>query len=188
MGGSTPDLLDTLHRLAGWKVSLVAMGGMTFELDTPNGRMMATIPAGIAQFERELNSERAKSGLAAAKARGSKLGRQPGGRLKPDRPAPKILQLVGEGRSWRWIARDPGQPGIPSASPEGRMTVHSRSVRHRMCGQSPVKRPRGEGNMPGAAVRPLPEPTRSRGDAGRDHPSQPGHGDCVLNIWTEILY
>jgi DNA invertase Pin-like site-specific DNA recombinase len=40
--------------------------------------MMATMLAGIAQFERDLLSERVKSGLAAARARGKKLGRQPG--------------------------------------------------------------------------------------------------------------
>ena len=34
----------------------------------------------IAQFERDLISERVKSGLAAARARGKKLGRQPGQR------------------------------------------------------------------------------------------------------------
>ena len=107
-GRSTPDLLDTLHRLAGWKVSVVAMGGMTFELDTPYGRMMATMLAGIAQFERDLISERVKSGLAAAKARGKKLGRQKGDRPKSDRLAPKVLHLVSEGRSYRWIARDLG--------------------------------------------------------------------------------
>ena len=107
-GRSTQDLLATLHRLAGWKVSVVAMNGMTFELDTPHGRMMVTMLAGIAQFERDLISERVKSGLAAAKARGKKLGRQPGQRPKSDRLAPKVLKSVGEGRSYRWIARDLG--------------------------------------------------------------------------------
>lgn len=34
-GRSTQDLLDTLHRLAAWKVSVIALSGMTFELDTP---------------------------------------------------------------------------------------------------------------------------------------------------------
>lgn len=107
-GRSTQDLLDTLNRLAGWKVSVVAMNGMTFELDTPHGRMMATMLAGIAQFERDLLSERVKSGLAAARARGKKLGRQPGQRPKSDKLAPKVLQAVSEGRSYRWIARDLG--------------------------------------------------------------------------------
>ncbi len=107
-GRSTQDLLASLHRLAGWKVSVVAMSGMTFELDTPHGRMMATMLAGIAQFERDLISERVKSGLAAAKARGKKLGRQQGQRPKSDKLAPKVLQAVSEGRSYRWIARDLG--------------------------------------------------------------------------------
>ena len=97
-----------MNRLAGWKVSIVAMSGMTFELDTPHGRMMATMLAGIAQFERDLLSERVKSGLAAAKARGKKLGRQPGQRPKSDKLAPKVVQAVADGRSYRWIARDLG--------------------------------------------------------------------------------
>lgn len=107
-GRSTQDLLATLHQLAGWRVSVVAMSGMTFELDTPHGRMLATVLAGIAQFERDLISERVKSGLAAARARGRKLGRQPGQRPKSDRLAPRVLRLVGEGRSYRWIAHDVG--------------------------------------------------------------------------------
>ena len=107
-GRSTQDLLDTLNRLAGWKVSIVAMSGMTFEVETPHGRMMATMLAGIAQFERDLLSERVKSGLAAARTRGKKLGRQPGQRPKADKLAPKVIQAVAEGRSYRWIARDLG--------------------------------------------------------------------------------
>ncbi len=107
-GRSTQDLLDTLNRLAGWKVSVVAMNGMTFELNTPHGRMMATMLAGIAQFERDLLSERVKSGLAAARARGKKLGRQPGQRPKSDKLSPVVIQAVADGRSYRWIARDLG--------------------------------------------------------------------------------
>lgn len=107
-GRSTQDLLETMNQLAGWHVSIVAMSGMTFELGTPHGRMMATLLAGIAQFERDLLSERVKSGLAAARARGKKLGRQPGQRPKSDRLAPAVIQAVAEGRSYRWIARDLG--------------------------------------------------------------------------------
>ena len=107
-GRSTQDLLDTLNQLAGWKISVVPMSGMTFELGTPHGRMMATMLAGIAQFERDLLSERVKSGLAAARARGKKLGRQTGQRPKSDKLAPQVIKAVADGRSYRWIARDLG--------------------------------------------------------------------------------
>ena len=103
-GRSTVDLLGTLNRLESWNVSLVAMSGMTFDLSTPHGRMMATFLSGIAEFERDLISERVKSGLAAAKARGKKLGRQKGQRPKSDRLAPKVMRFREEGRSYRWIA------------------------------------------------------------------------------------
>lgn len=105
-GRSTNDLLETLNTLAGWNVSVVAMSGMTFELNTPHGRMMATLLAGIAQFERDIISERVKSGLAAAKARGKTLGRKPGFRPKSDKLAPKVLAFVEDGRSYRWISKE----------------------------------------------------------------------------------
>ena len=107
-GRSTIDLLGTLRELESWKVSVIAMSGMTFDISTPHGRMMATFLSGIAEFERDLISERVKSGLAAAKARGKKLGRQTGQRPKSDRLAPKVVALIEKGRSYRWIARDLG--------------------------------------------------------------------------------
>ncbi|KAB2716391.1 recombinase family protein [Brucella anthropi] len=105
-GRSTIDLLNTLRELESRKVSVIAMSGMTFDLASPHGRMLATFLSGIAEFERDLISERVKSGLAAAKVRGRRLGRQPGQRPKSDRLAPKVLALITEGRSYRWIARD----------------------------------------------------------------------------------
>lgn len=107
-GRSTVDLLHTLRELESWKVSVSAMNGMTFDLSLPHVRMLATFLSGIAEFERGLISERVKSGLAAAKARGKMLGRQVGERPKSDRLAAKVMALIAEGRSYRWIARDLG--------------------------------------------------------------------------------
>jgi DNA invertase Pin-like site-specific DNA recombinase len=69
-GRSTTDLLATLRELEARRVSLVALNRMAFDLSTPHGRMLATVVAGIAEFERELIRERVRSGMAAAKARG----------------------------------------------------------------------------------------------------------------------
>ncbi len=107
-GRSTIDLLQTLRDLEGWGVSLIALQGLTFDLATAQGRMLATVLSGIAEFESDLIRERIRSGLAAAKARGKRLGRQPGRQPKSDRLASKVLVLVSEGRSYRWIARDLG--------------------------------------------------------------------------------
>jgi putative DNA-invertase from lambdoid prophage Rac len=107
-GRSTLDLLHTLQELEARRVSVIAMSGLTFDLATPHGRMLATVIAGVAEFERELIRERVRSGMAAAKARGKKLGRQPGYRPKSDRLAPKVLALVALGRSYRLIGRELG--------------------------------------------------------------------------------
>jgi DNA invertase Pin-like site-specific DNA recombinase len=106
-GRSTQDLVKTLDDLHGWGVSVLAMHGLTFDLATPNGKLLRTIMAGLSEFERDLIRERVKSGLAAAKAKGTKLGRQPGQRPS-DKKAARVLRLHGEGLSYRLIARNVG--------------------------------------------------------------------------------
>jgi putative DNA-invertase from lambdoid prophage Rac len=98
----------TLKELEARRVSLVALNGMAFDLATPHGRMMATVLAGIAEFERELTAERIRSDIAAARARGKRLGRQPGERPKSDSRAPKVLAPVALGRSYHLIGREIG--------------------------------------------------------------------------------
>ncbi len=107
-GRSTTDLLATLKELEARRVSVIALNGMAFDLATPHGRMIATVLAGIAEFERELIQERIRSGIAAAKARGKQLGRQLGQRPKADRLAPKVMVLAAQGRSYRLIGREVG--------------------------------------------------------------------------------
>jgi DNA invertase Pin-like site-specific DNA recombinase len=105
-GRSTIDLVQTLQALQAWGVSLIAQTGLTFDLVTPHGKMIASIMASLAEFERDLIRERIKSGLAAARARGKRLGRQPEQRPKADRLTPKVLELIAAGYSYREVARE----------------------------------------------------------------------------------
>jgi DNA invertase Pin-like site-specific DNA recombinase len=73
------------------------------DTSTPNGRLVFGIFASIAEFERELIRQRVRSGLAAARARGRKLGR-PAKRVDVGR----ILTLDRAGRSLRQIAAEVG--------------------------------------------------------------------------------
>jgi DNA invertase Pin-like site-specific DNA recombinase len=67
---------------------------------TANGRLVFGIFASVAEFERELVRGRVVSGLAAAKARGQRLGR-------PTVPVnmPQIALLRSEGLSWSAIGK-----------------------------------------------------------------------------------
>ena len=106
-GRSTQDLVQTLDDLHGWKVSVLAQTGLSFDLSTASGKLMRTIMAGLAEFERDLIRERVRSGLASAKARGVKLGRQLAQRPS-DKKAKKVLALHEEGLSYRLIGRNVG--------------------------------------------------------------------------------
>ena len=106
-GRSTQDLVQTLDDLHSWKVSVLAQTGLSFDLSTASGKLMRTIMAGLAEFERDLIRDRVKSGLAAAKSRGVALGRQVGQRPS-DKKAKKVLQLHSDGLSYRLIARNVG--------------------------------------------------------------------------------
>ncbi len=106
-GRSTQDLVQTLDDLHGWKVSVLAQIGLSFDLSTASGKLMRTIMAGLAEFERDLIRDRVKSGLAAARARGVKLGRQIGQRPS-DKKAKRVLGMHADGLSYRLIARNVG--------------------------------------------------------------------------------
>lgn len=94
-GRSTQDLMDTLEQLASWNVSLIAQTGLTFDLSTPQGKLIANLRASLAEFEHDLLRERVRSGIAAAKERGQQFGRKPGYRPS-DRQAPEVIRLAAE--------------------------------------------------------------------------------------------
>jgi putative DNA-invertase from lambdoid prophage Rac len=82
--------VQTLDDLHSWKVSVLAQTGLSFDLSTASGKLLRTIMAGLAEFERDLIRDRVKSGLAAARARGVVLGRQDGQRPS-DKKVKKVL-------------------------------------------------------------------------------------------------
>ncbi len=106
-GRSTQDLMDTLGQLASWDVSLIAQTGLTFDLSTPQGKLVANLMASLAEFEHDLLRERVRSGVAAAKARGQTFGRKRGYRPS-DKKAPKVVELSQRGYSQRDIASELG--------------------------------------------------------------------------------
>jgi DNA invertase Pin-like site-specific DNA recombinase len=73
------------------------------DTSTPNGRLVFGIFASIAEFERELIRDRVKSGIAAARSKGKRLGRP---RVSVD--TARIASLRASGRSWPQIAAELG--------------------------------------------------------------------------------
>ena len=106
-GQSTQDLVQTLDDLHTWKVSVLAQTGLSFDLGTASGKLLRTIMAGLAEFERDLIRERVNSGIQAAKARGVVFGRKKGHRPS-DKKAKRVLAMHRDGLSYRLIGRNLG--------------------------------------------------------------------------------
>jgi DNA invertase Pin-like site-specific DNA recombinase len=75
LGRNLLEVLTTINRLQEGGVLIKSLTEPQLDATTPMGRLMIAILGGIAQWERDLTIERTKAGLAAAKARGVKLGR-----------------------------------------------------------------------------------------------------------------
>ena len=99
---STRDLLDIAEKLNEAGAGLRSLAEPWADTTTPAGRMVLTVFAGIAEFERELIHQRTSSGRVAAKARGVRFGRPP--KLTPDQIALGEW-LVSEGTSVREAAK-----------------------------------------------------------------------------------
>lgn len=73
---STSDLLSIVKTLNEQGVQLISLKE-NFDTSTPAGKLMLTMFAGLAEFEREIILERQKEGIAIAKAEGKYKGRRP---------------------------------------------------------------------------------------------------------------
>ena len=74
LGRSLPHLLDVLARLDGRGMGFRSLTE-ALDTSTSGGRFVFSVFGAIAQFERELITERTRAGLAAAKAQGRVGGR-----------------------------------------------------------------------------------------------------------------
>src|SRR5271167_2804351 len=93
---STRDLLDIAEQLKEAEAGLRSLHEPWADTTSPAGRMVLTIFAGIAEFERELIHERTGAGRVSAKARGVRFGRPP--KLTADQIA-LARRLIAEGTS-----------------------------------------------------------------------------------------
>ena len=93
---STRDLLDIAERIQAAGAGLRSLAEPWADTTTPAGRMVLTVFAGIAEFERSLIIDRTRNGREAAKARGVQFGRRP--TLTPGQ-VDHARELLGAGRT-----------------------------------------------------------------------------------------
>jgi DNA invertase Pin-like site-specific DNA recombinase len=74
---STRDLLNTLATITGKNAGFRSLGDAWADTTTAHGRLMLTVLAGLAEFERELIHARTSEGRKRAQADGVKMGRPP---------------------------------------------------------------------------------------------------------------
>jgi DNA invertase Pin-like site-specific DNA recombinase len=98
---STRDMLDICERIGAAGASFRSLSETWADTTTPGGKMILTVFAGIAEFERDLIVERTDSGRVAAQSRGVKFGR-------PSKLQPKqlvaIKSLLAQGKSVKDVA------------------------------------------------------------------------------------
>ena len=121
---STGDLLEIAEAIRAKEAGLLSLAEPWADTTSPAGRMVLTVFAGIAEFERELIRQRTDEGRQAARKRGVSFGRP--SKLRPDQRelATRLLQ---EGRSVGEVART--------------FNVHPATI-YRCIEKMPVLRPR----------------------------------------------
>src|SRR6267143_5949842 len=77
LGRSTRELLDLIERIGAVGASFKSLGDPLWDTTSSQGRLLSTLLAAIAEFERELIRERTGDGRKRAQAAGVKFGRKP---------------------------------------------------------------------------------------------------------------
>ena len=77
LGRSTRELLNLIYAIGNAGAAFRSLGDPLWDTSSSQGRLLATLLAGIADFERELIRERTGAGRRRAMANGVKFGRKP---------------------------------------------------------------------------------------------------------------
>jgi DNA invertase Pin-like site-specific DNA recombinase len=99
IGRNTKHLLETIEELGKRGIAFKALN-LGMDTSTPTGKLMLTVVAAIATFEREMLLERQAEGIEIAKSKGVYKGRKPTAREKTD----QVLMLLGEGKTKQEVA------------------------------------------------------------------------------------
>lgn len=119
LGRGLKDLINLVERIKEMKVNLVSLS-QNIDTSTPVGKLIFHVFAMMAEFERDMISERTKKGLAAARARGKHGGRPKGlsdtnqakalralkmynEKKLTTREIKKILNIGSQATLYRWI-------------------------------------------------------------------------------------
>lgn len=114
-GRSAKQLLDMYEAFEAKGVALVCIED-NIDTSTPVGRLMRTVLAAVAEFERDLISERTKNGLAEARIHLAKQGKRLGRPAAvPDEVVARIRSEHAAGVSLGAIARALSDEGVPTA-------------------------------------------------------------------------
>lgn len=89
---STKDALSELEKLRARNVT-IKIANLNLDTSTPYGMLIYTFISALAEFERNLLSQRTKEGIEAARKRGKRIGRPPLlSRRKLKQAAKRVLQ------------------------------------------------------------------------------------------------
>lgn len=99
IGRSTADVLGIVEKLQAKRVAFRCLN-INLDTSTPTGKMMLTMLAAVATFEREIMLERQREGIAAAKQAGKYTGRKPTAKMQ----AAAVMELLGQGLTKQAVA------------------------------------------------------------------------------------
>ena len=102
------DILSRIERAGGTMIAL----DLGVDTSTPAGRFVMNVLASVAQWELDVISERTRNALAAAKARGTRVGRPCS---YPPELGRRVMRLRDDGVTYREIADTLTREGVPTA-------------------------------------------------------------------------